>query len=539
MEHKRKILAVIESAVANLQKHEEETNDLNVFPVPDGDTGTNMLGTVMGGWKNIDPNMDDDVEIINAFSKGCLLAARGNSGVITSQVIRGFAEGVEKSKGVSSDVTVMKGIIKASRAQAYAAVADPVEGTILTVVRYLDERYKRDAKTIEEAFEEVVRIGNISVADTTSLLKPLEDAGVVDSGAFGLMKLIEGALQAIKGKPMRIHSKSSSNVEEASEKGGFVKADPNKNIGYCSEVIITLKDPEGFNKKEMQDYLGTIGDSIAMVDVEDILKIHVHTKSPYKLLEHTQKFGEFSKIKIENMSTQVDHNAAESKRSSNKINPRQLGIVAISSGEGINNLFDEAGVDSIVFGGQSMNPSVEDISKAVDALPNKQILILPNNSNIVLTAQQVAEASEREVFVVPTKSIQQGLVALYNISKEMTPFADHKETIESSYKGLNEGSLTYAVRDTEMDGLEIKKDQFISISDKSIIASENKMIDSAKILFDKINTKDAEEITVIHNDDVSKEDLETIKGWLKESGKDFEVYYGGQEVYSLLIFSEV
>lgn len=538
MEHKRKILTVIESGIANLQKFEEITNDLNVFPVPDGDTGSNMLATVMGGWKNIDPNMDDDIEIINAFAKGCLLAARGNSGVITSQVIRGFAEGVTQSGGVRSDQVTLQKILKASRAQAYESVADPVEGTILTVVRYLDERYDRDAKTLVEAIEEVLKITNQAVEDTTSMLKPLADADVVDSGAYGLMRLIEGSLMAIKGKPLRIHSKASVNVEDPSNKGEFIKADANKNIGYCSEVIITLKDPEGFDKKEMQNYLGTIGDSIAMVDVDDILKIHVHTKTPYKLLQHTQKYGEFSKIKIENMSTQVDHNDAEAKRSSKKINPRQLGVVAISAGEGINNLFEEAGVDSIVFGGQSMNPSVEDITKAVESLPNKQVVIFPNNSNIIMTAQQVAETMDREIYVIPTKSIQQGLIALYNLSKEMTPFNDYKDSIESSFKNINEGSLTYAIRDTELDGIKIKKNQYISISDKKIIASEEKMIDSAKILFDKINVENIEEITVIHNDDISKEDLETIKKWLEESGKDFEIYYGGQEVYTLLIFGE-
>lgn len=538
MKHKIKVIAVIESAVANLQKHEEEINDLNVFPVPDGDTGSNMLATIMGGWKNISPNMDDDVEIINAFAKGTLLSARGNSGVITSQVIRGLAEGVAQSGGFSSDVSKFKGVLKASKDQAYSSVADPVEGTILTVSRYLYEKFNREVSSIEEAFIEILRIGEEAVKDTPSLLKPLADAGVVDSGAFGLVKMIEGALMAIQGNPLRIHSKATTDVQDPSEKGEFVKADPNKNIGYCSEVIVTLKEPKKFDKSIMLKYLETIGDSIAMVDVEDILKIHVHTKTPYKLLQHVQKFGEFSKIKIENMSTQVDHNDAETERKFKKINPRQLGIVAISSGEGINNLFEEAGVDYVVFGGQSMNPSVEDIKKAVDSLPNNQVIILPNNSNIIMTAQQVVEKLDRDIFVIPTKSIPQGLVALYNISKEMTPFVEYQDSINLAFEGLKEGSTTYAVRDTILDGIEIKKGQFISISNKKIVASENKMIDSFKILFDEVNSEDVEELTVIYNDDVLKDDLNVIKKWLEMTNKDFEIYYGGQEIYSLLIFGE-
>jgi DAK2 domain fusion protein YloV len=448
-------MVVIESAIANLQRNEEFINDLNVFPVPDGDTGSNMLATVMSGFDSIKPTMENDIEIMQAFAKGTLMGARGNSGVITSQIIKGFSDGVKKSGGFSYKTTELKGILSEARRQAYDAVAEPVEGTILTITKAIDEEYNRDSKSITEAFGEIVAIAEKATLNTPNQLEVLKKAGVVDSGAEGLVKLLEGAYLALQGTPLRIRTRSTKDVKESSE---VIKADAHLNIGYCTEFIVTLKDPEGFNKADLLIELSKQGDSIAIINDEDILKVHVHTKTPGKALDLGQTLGQFSKIKIDNMSTQVEHNDAETDRKKD-INPKQLGIIAVSNGEGINQLFTDFGADEIVFGGQSMNPSVIDMQEAIAKLPNKQILILPNNSNIIMTAEQAAKASDREIFVLPTKSIQQGIIALQNLSKEMVPFTDYNDDLIKTFVNLNEGVTTYAVRDTEMDGVEIKEGQ--------------------------------------------------------------------------------
>ena len=535
-ERKKTIIQVIESGVANLQKNVEIVNDLNVFPVPDGDTGSNMLATVMGGLNAIKPDMDDDIEIMEAFAKGCLMAARGNSGVITSQIIRGFVEGVVKSNGLSSKAENLSDVIKSAKERSYGAVAEPVEGTILTVIRLIDERFERGSKSMVEAFGQVLKIAEEATEETPDMLPVLKQAGVVDSGAYGLTRIIEGIYLALQGQPLRIHTHATTKVEKT-EVVDVNDVDPNKNIGYCTEVVLKMKEPNMVSQEETVSFLETIGDSIAVVIMDDVLKFHVHTKTPAKAFEWAHQYGEFAKIKSDNMATQVEHNDAEFARE-NKINPKQLGIIAISNGEGINQLFEELKVDKIVFGGQSMNPSVEDIQQAVDSLPNEEIIILPNNSNIILTADAVAKNSDRKITVLPTKSIQQGLVSLYNLSKEMTPFEDYKEAVEESFKDIPEGSITYAVRDTEMDGVEIKRDEFMAIMKKSIIASNVKRMDSFKALLDAIVKEDPEEITLIHNDDISKDELEEMKELLDKTGIDYEVYFGGQEVYSILMFGE-
>ncbi len=544
--HRELVLTVLESAVANVQLNEEKINDLNVFPVPDGDTGSNMLGTLLSAWNNISKASTSDVEILNDFSRGALLGARGNSGVITSQIIKGLSEGVKQVGKLSWDTNEMRSILRSAKEFAYKSVQNPVEGTILSVVRALDEKYDRNVESLQEAFEQVLKIAKEATDNTPNQLSVLKEAGVVDSGAFGLCLLIEGALKAFSGQPLKLGEIDNDAAKRATS---FVKADPNKNIGYCTEFILTLKEPDNFDEKSFQQMMVDKyqGDSIVMIKEDDIFKMHIHVKNPGDVFNEAQKYGEFSLIKSENMASQATEagHFVEGEHFSvnkgNSIKEDELAIVAVSNGEGLNKTFKDAGVNYIVEGGQSMNPSVEDFVKIINELNFKNIVLLPNNSNIILTCNTAKELiKDKNVFVVPTKTLQQGLVALYNINKEMYDFHEYEEMVMDAIANIQEGQITIAVRDTEMNGVKVNKGDFISLSGKEILSSTKDIQSSAKILIDKILDNDVEVISLIYNDEVELPIVDELRNYIKEknSSIDIERIYGGQQVYHLLIFGE-
>ncbi|BDU67508.1 MAG: phosphatase [Candidatus Tyloplasma litorale] len=538
------IMSVLESIVASIQNNKEKINDLNVFPVPDGDTGSNMLATLMSAWNNISDASTTDIEVLKDFSRGALLGARGNSGVITSQIIKGFSEGVKKIGGLSSDINDLRVILRSTKEFAYKAVSNPVEGTILSVVKALDEKYERESTDLISAFEHMAVIAHTATDFTPEQLPVLKEAGVVDSGAYGLALIIDGVILALKGEALKINEISTNTTNEEE----FRKADAFKNIGYCTEFIMTLKNPEAFDvedfKKHLVDELK--GDSLVIIKEEDILKVHIHAKKPGTIFNFAQEHGEFSKIKSENMATQAEDAGhwveGEKFTTSKKLHHHELAIVAVSNGNGLDEEFRKAGVNHIVSGGQSMNPSVEEFVKLINDLHYKNIVLLPNNSNIILTAETAKEMIEdKNVFVLPTKTLQQGLVAVYNINKEMYDFHEYQDTVKEAFENVIEGQITIAVRDTEMNDIEVKKGEFISIKGKEIISSTKTIEESAKILISKIiENENCEVLTIIYNDDVKTEQIDALVEYAKNKNSDIEieVIYGGQAVYHLLIFGE-
>ncbi len=536
------VLSIIESLVAAIQHNEEKINDLNVFPVPDGDTGSNMLATLISAWENISEASITDFEVMNDFARGALLGARGNSGVITSQIIKGFAEGIKKVGSLKPDTESLRIILRSTKEYAYKAVGNPVEGTILSVVRALDEKYNRESDNLLEAFEDALRIAKEATEYTPEQLPVLKEAGVVDSGAYGLTLMIEAVVNALKGDALKLGEIKHAEGNE----GEFHKADANKNIGYCTEFIMTLKDPEGFDEEAFKKVLleDLQGDSLVMIKEDDILKVHVHVKKPGTVFNAAQEHGEFSKVKSENMATQAEdagHSVEGGEfTTTKKLNSTELAIVAVSNGKGLDDLFKESGVNHIVSGGQSMNPSVEDFIKLIEELNYKNIVLLPNNSNIILTAETAKKMVEdKNIFVVPTKTLQQGLVALNNIHKEMADFHEYEEAVAAAIQSISEGQITIAVRDTEMNGVAVKEGQFISLKGKEILSSTETIEESAKILIEKIIADGSEVVSIIYNDDVTKEQVDALAAFAEGKGADeVEIIYGGQAVYHLLIFGE-
>jgi DAK2 domain fusion protein YloV len=409
---------MFESGVNKLIKNSEKINDLNVFPVPDGDTGTNMGMTFSSGLlETEDVNREIISVYIAKFSRGSLMGARGNSGVISSQIFKGFSDALEGVVGELSMEEFGKVFVAAKKA-SYAAVQEPVEGTILTVVRKLSENKRITTPKFNdfiEYFEAIVKETKIIVDDTPNLLAVLKEAGVVDSGAYGLLMFFEGALASLKGKSIpKLEETTVIGVERIS------KADPRKNIGYCTEFIMTLKNPNTAIYSVIKNYLETMGDSIVIVQDYDILKIHIHTKKPGKVMNDLHKYGEFSKIKSDNMTTQV----AENHLFQGDFKEDNIVVITVANGNGIIAEFNEAGAKTVIEGGQSMNPSTADFVDVINQLPAKNVFILPNNSNIIMSAEQAAKTFEKDkkktITILPSKTIPEGLAALYNFSPEGT-----------------------------------------------------------------------------------------------------------------------
>ena len=541
------------SASNNLYNHYPEVDALNVFPVPDGDTGMNMNLTLTSGAKEVQNRSDNDIySIATTFSRGLLMGARGNSGVITSQIFRGFAEALEGKKEINA-VELADAFVNGSKI-AYKAVIRPVEGTILTVIRESSENLKKKIRTfssIEDAFKILLHEAKESLERTPNLLPVLKEVGVVDSGGAGLVKILEGMESMIHGDFIE------RNEAEVVDKNGNaqVKADEEESeFGYCTEFILRLGPKEtkkAFNKNRFTSVLNAHGNSLVVVQDEDLVKVHVHTLTPGNIFNYAQQFGEFVKLKCENMTEQhneilFSENAkdmAASKLSSAPLaapkEKKEYALIATSSGSGIDELFKEVGVEYIVSGGQTMNPSTNDFIDAVKKCNAKVCYIFPNNGNIILAASQAKEVlkDEYDIRVIPTKTIMQGVVSAMNFNPDLSN-DDNESALNDAISAVKSGAVTFSIKDTEINGVSVKKDEYMAIREsKDIISSFKDKFDALRDLIKHLVDEDSALVTILYGEDVSDEDANALIDEFNNEYPDFEfdIRKGNQPVYSFIV----
>lgn len=535
---------MIISGANNLFNCYPEVDALNVFPVPDGDTGTNMNLTISSGAKEVANRNDMNVyDIAKAFSKGLLMGARGNSGVILSQIFRGFAISLE-GKDTINAVDLADAFVSGKEV-AYKAVMKPVEGTILTVIRESSDLLSEQVQsnwTIEKCFEVLIKEAKASLNRTPDLLPVLKEVGVVDSGGTGLLKILEGFQQAVLGK---VVEKSMATVTEQDKPMAGAEVE-GEEYGYCTEFLLRIPEnpseleKKPFVEKRFTSVLSSHGNSLVVVRDEDIVKVHVHTLIPGYVLNYAQQFGEFVKIKIENMSEQHTELVNSNKDPIKQNEQKEYGIIAVATGKGIEDLFKEYRADYIVTGGQTMNPATDDFIKAIKQVNAKKIFILPNNSNIILAANQACEVCEEgvEARVIPTKTIPQGLTACMMFNPEEN-FDANTEEMTSSIESVKSGQVTFAIRDTSIDGVEVKKDEFIGMSNKTIICSHPNKIQATIKTIETMLDDYSSIITILVGDGVSKDEEKQLSDYLnnkyQSQGIEFDIKTGNQPVYSFII----
>lgn len=537
----------------NIEAKKEFINELNVFPVPDGDTGTNMSLTIMAAAKEVtslqNPKMAD---LAKAISSGSLRGARGNSGVILSQLLRGFTKAIREEKEI--DVIALAAACNRARETAYKAVMKPKEGTILTVASGIAEKASEMAQEtddLEEFIPAVISYAEEVLAKTPDMLPVLKEAGVVDSGGQGLLEVIKGAYDAFLGKEIDY----SAIAPGAGAGVTKISAEDTADIkfGYCTEfIILTEKEFTEQDEHEFKEYLSSIGDSIVCVADDDVVKIHVHTNDPGLAIQRALTFGQLSRMKIDNMreehqeklirdaenlAKQQAQDAAEKKSSE----PRKpMGFIAVSIGEGINNIFKELGVDYIIEGGQTMNPSTDDMLKAIDEVHADTVFILPNNKNIVLAANQAKHLVEdKEIIVIPTKTVPQGITAIINFM----PDADAKtneEAMLEEVKNVKTGQVTYAVRDTHIDDKEIHEGDIMGIGDHGILAVGSEIRKTTLDMLEQLVDEDSELISIYYGEEVKEEDANELIEQIEELYPDADVdaHFGGQPIYYYVLAVE-
>jgi DAK2 domain fusion protein YloV len=511
-----------------LEDNKEEVNSLNVFPVPDGDTGTNMSLTVNSAIKQgINLNEDSVSKIALATSHGSLMGARGNSGVILSQLFRGFANGLNEKD--TADIKTIAEAFKQAADTAYKAVMKPTEGTILTVARECGEyavSISKQEKDILVFLKKVIDHGEKSLARTPEMLPVLKQAGVVDAGGKGLLYVLIGAYNALAG----IDNVEIKVEEKKVEKQEYVRQEhidtDDIKYGYCTEFIINTNynDIDSFREE-----LSVQGDSLLVVGGEGLIKVHVHTNNPGTVLEKALSLGELNDIKIDNMRYQHEEILFNSKQSRPT---KKYSFVAISIGEGVDEVFKGLNVDTLVSGGQTMNPSTEDILKAIDNTTGENIFILPNNSNIILTAEQTKELSDRNIAVIPSKTIPQGIAALLAFD-ESKSIEENTETMKEAITYIKTGQVTYSVRDTEFNNTKIHKDDIIGIAEGDIVASGKEINEVSLKLLENMVDEDASLITILYGSDLSEETAQDLEKHLSDlyDDLDIELIFGGQPIY--------
>jgi len=546
---------MVTNGAVNLKNNHKEIDHLNVFPVPDGDTGTNMQMTMMAGIKEVN-NLESQsiVDISKILSRGLLMGARGNSGVILSQFFRGVYSEIAKINNGSATVHEFIQALVGGYQMAYRAVMDPVEGTILTVARESAEKVLREQanfNSVEEVLKSYLEQAKETLIKTPELLPVLKEAGVVDSGGAGFIKIIEGWVMALEGHILNEAESQAPTQAREHYHGAENLGDIDIKYGYCTEFIVKLHRPEKFNDKFMKDPLSQMGDSLVVVTDDDLLKVHVHTNQPGVALTLAQKYGDIQTIKVENMRLQhsnimgedehVGH-SHETKKDINRVEkPKaKYGIIAVASGDGIKEAFTELGVDLIIDGGQTMNPSTEAFVKAVESLNAEHIIILPNNKNIILSAEQTLDlCQDRSIRVLKTKSIATGYSSLmaFDPTQELD---DNIEAMMQIVSNMRSGEVTYAVRDTELYGVTIKNGDFIGITRGEILVSTPNRLDTMKALLDDMIDENREIITIFYGAGLEDEEIELVVGYAKKLNPDIEVdlIEGKQDIYSYIIAVE-
>lgn len=535
---------MIVSGANNLFNCYPQIDALNVFPVPDGDTGTNMNLTMTSGSKEIlNSDSENIYEVAKSFSRGLLMGARGNSGVILSQIFRGFAIGLEGKTEV--DCYEFADALINAKNVAYKAVMKPVEGTILTVIRestvalkdYVDSKEK--PITIKECMEYLLKEANASLQRTPELLPVLKEVGVVDSGGAGLIKVFDGFVSALNNKIIGREQATVTTKEEEVAVNAQSKI-ANEEFGYCTEFIMQLSpDKEGkknFNQARFSSVLENHGNSIVVVQDDDIVKVHIHTLKPGNIFNYAQQFGEFITLKVENM--QLQHSKLQDqKEETNEVKEKaEYAIIAVSAGEGINQMFKELRVNEIVSGGQTMNPSTEDFIHAIERVNAKNVFILPNNSNIVMAANQASEVVEGvNCKVIPTKTIPQGLVACMMFNPECN-MDENFEQMSEALTSVKSGQVTFAIKDTTIDGLEIKENYFMGLNGKNIVTCKEDKVTATIELLNTMIDGSSELVTLIAGSDAVESETSAIVDYLNDKyDLEVDVKKGDQPVYSYII----
>ena len=546
-----------------LEAKKDWINELNVFPVPDGDTGTNMTMTIMAAAKAVAELEDPDMEqLAKAISSGSLRGARGNSGVILSQLLRGFTKEIQGTASI--DVTILANAMVRGTETAYKAVMKPKEGTILTVAKGMaDKAIEMAAQTddIEIFAKAVIEEGDYVLSQTPEMLPVLKQAGVVDSGGQGLMQVVKGAFDGLTGKCSDFSFEDAGILKPSSEKApqsaGASRTDIDTadiRFGYCTEFINKLeKEYSQKDEDELKKYLGSIGDSLVVVSDDEIVKIHVHTNHPGLAFEKGLTYGSLSRMKVDNMREEHEERVIQdserlAKEQAAQPNPAEeetgerkpYGFITVSCGDGLSEIFKGIGADYLIEGGQTMNPSTEDMLNAIKKVNADHIFILPNNKNIIMAANQARDLTEdKEIIVIPSKTVPQGITALVNFIPDLTP-EENLENMTAEMERVQTAQITYAVRNTSIDGMEIHEGDIMAIGDHGMLAVDTSVLGAAKAALEAMLNEDSELVTIYYGSDVTEADAEAFRKQAEEEfpDKEIELQYGGQPIYYYMISAE-
>ena len=546
-----------------LEAKKDWINELNVFPVPDGDTGTNMTMTIMAAAKAVAELEDPDMEqLAKAISSGSLRGARGNSGVILSQLLRGFTKEIQGTASI--DVTILANAMVRGTETAYKAVMKPKEGTILTVAKGMaDKAIEMAVQTddIEIFAKAVIEEGDYVLSQTPEMLPVLKQAGVVDSGGQGLMQVVKGAFDGLTGKCSDFSFEDAGILKPSSEKApqsaGASRTDIDTadiRFGYCTEFIIKLeKEYSQKDEDELKKYLGSIGDSLVVVSDDEIVKIHVHTNHPGLAFEKGLTYGSLSRMKVDNMREEHEERVIQdserlAKEQAAQPNPAEeetgerkpYGFITVSCGDGLSEIFKGIGADYLIEGGQTMNPSTEDMLNAIKKVNADHIFILPNNKNIIMAANQARDLTEdKEIIVIPSKTVPQGITALVNFIPDLTP-EENLENMTAEMERVQTAQITYAVRNTSIDGMEIHEGDIMAIGDHGMLAVDTSVLGAAKAALEAMLNEDSELVTIYYGSDVTEADAEAFRKQAEEEfpDKEIELQYGGQPIYYYMISAE-
>ncbi|MDD1501189.1 MULTISPECIES: DAK2 domain-containing protein [unclassified Lysinibacillus] len=542
-----KFAEMVQMGAHHLFQNANYVDSLNVFPVPDGDTGTNMNLSMTSGAKETEQYASEHIgKTAQALSKGLLMGARGNSGVILSQLFRGFGKSIEKEATI--DAKGFAGAFQAGVETAYKAVMKPVEGTILTVAREAAKKGVEVAETetdIIAVMEAFTAEAQASLQRTPELLPVLKEVGVVDSGGQGLLFVYEGFLASLKGEPLPVKNEATLDdlINAEHHRAQDFMNTMDIEFGYCTEIMVRFEEgKEPFSEEQFRNELNPLGDSLLVISDEEIAKVHIHSEQPGAVLAMGQKYGSLIKIKVDNMREQhsaivgEDHKAPSSAKKAEK---HPYAIVTIAMGEGVAELLRSIGASYVIEGGQTMNPSTEDIVKAVQEIGAEKVLILPNNKNIVMAAEQAVELLDIEAAVVPTKTIPQGMAAILSFNPEAA-VEMNQATMTEAFANVKTGQVTYAVRDTSIDGVEIHKDDFMALAEGKIVLSTPALKDAAEKVITDLVDEDAEIVTVIYGEDTTEENASELVKFIEENYPEVEVelFNGKQGLYPYIISVE-
>ncbi|MEK4845888.1 DAK2 domain-containing protein [Bacillus sp. FSL W8-0183] len=549
----RSFAKMILAGAHHLSQNAQIVDALNVFPVPDGDTGTNMNLSMTSGAKAVEETNTDHIGKVGvALSKGLLMGARGNSGVILSQLFRGFSKNIEQKETIDAKEFALA--LQAGVDTAYKAVMKPIEGTILTVAKDAAKKAVAVSATedqIDRVLELTIEEARASLDRTPDLLPVLKEVGVVDSGGKGLLCVYEGFLASLRGEELPPKTASLPTLKELVSAEHHKSAQSHMNtedieFGYCTEFMVKFEeDKQSFDENAFREELSEFGDSLLVVSDDTLAKVHIHAEQPGDVLSYAQRYGSLINMKIENMREQhssivneeKDHSLAAPKATAAE--KQRFGVVSVAMGEGIADLFKSIGASVVIEGGQTMNPSTEDIVKAIDSIHAETVFILPNNSNIVMAAKQAATVSSREVVVIPTKTVPQGMSALLSLN-EAASNEDNEAAMLEAIDHVKSGQITFAVRDTQIDGIDIAKGDYMGLYNGKITLTAKNQLDAAKELLTQMVTEDDEIVTIIKGEDASSDEMEALEAYIEETFEDVEVevHDGKQPLYSYILAVE-